>query len=65
VITATSGASEVLRARAYDLLLFCQTVPESTARELAAQGTELNPGITILAISDVGQVQQLGSSLHC
>jgi hypothetical protein len=44
------------------MLLFCQTVSESIAEELAAQATVLNPGIKVLAISDVGQVRQLGSS---
>jgi DNA-binding NtrC family response regulator len=60
--TGTKGASDIIRARAYDMLLFCQTVSESVAEELAAQVTELNPGTKILAISDVGQVRQLGSS---
>jgi hypothetical protein len=44
------------------MLLFCQTVRESTATELAAQAIELNPRIKVLKISDVGQVRQLGSS---
>jgi CheY-like chemotaxis protein len=61
VTTGTTGASEMLRARAYDLLLFCQTVPETTVRELAAQALELNPGLKVLTISNVGQVRQLGS----
>jgi DNA-binding NtrC family response regulator len=62
VTTGTSGASEVLRARARDLLLFCQTVPETTVRELAAQAIELNPRLKVLTISEVGQIRQLGSS---
>jgi DNA-binding NtrC family response regulator len=62
VTTGTSGASEVLRARACDLLLFCQTVPETTVRELAAQAIELNPRLKVLTISEVGQIRQLGSS---
>jgi CheY-like chemotaxis protein len=48
VTTGTTGASEMLRARAYDLLLFCQTVPETTVIELAAQALELNPGFKSL-----------------
>jgi hypothetical protein len=61
VTTGTKGASDVIRVREYDMLLFCQTVSESTARELAAQAIELNPGTKVLAISDIGQVRQLGS----
>jgi len=60
--TGTRGASDVIRARAYDMLLFCQTVHESNAIELAAQAIELNPGIKVLTISDTGEVRQLGSN---
>jgi hypothetical protein len=62
VTSGTGEASDVLRARAYDLLLFCQTVRESTVKELAAQAIELNPGTKVLTISDIGHVRQLGSS---
>lgn len=62
VTTGTKGASDIIRACPYDMLLFCQTVSESIAEELAAQATELNPGTKVLAISNVGQVRQLGSS---
>jgi hypothetical protein len=61
---ATTGpidAPEAIRARPYDLLIFCQTVREATAKKLIAQANELNPGVKVLAISDQGSERRLGS----
>lgn len=54
-----TDAPEAIRAHSYDLLIFCQTVQEATARKLIAQANELNPGVKVLAISD--QERRFGS----
>jgi hypothetical protein len=52
-----------MRARKYDLLIFSQTVQESTARSLIDQARELCPNPRILAIRS-GEDRQLGSPTY-
>jgi DNA-binding response OmpR family regulator len=51
ITTASSrDAGEAVRARKYDLLIFSQTVQETSARSLITQARELHPNTRILAI---------------
>ena len=56
------GAPGALRERSYDLLIFCQSVPDSTAEKLLAQATKLHPGIEVLALSYDGEQRRLGTT---
>ncbi len=56
------GASMALRERLYDLLIFCQSVPDSAARKLLAQATEFHPDIKVLALSYYGEQRRLGTT---
>ena len=47
-----------MRARAYDLLIFCQTVRDPSAEQLLAEATKLYPKVKSLAISDEGEQAQ-------
>jgi hypothetical protein len=46
----------------YHLLIFCQSVPDSTAGKLIAQATKLNPDIKVLALSYDGEQRRLGTT---
>ncbi len=56
------GALEALTERPYDLLIFCQSVPDSTVGELIAQATKLHPYIKVLALSYDGEPRRLGAT---
>ncbi len=45
-------APEVIRTQAYDLLIFCQSVQNSRAKQLLAEALHLHPRTKCLAISD-------------
>ncbi len=63
VVTVNSrGAPEALRKRSYDLMVFCQSVPDSTAGQLIALATKLHPDIKVLAISYEGEQRPLGTT---
>ena len=59
-ITPTAGAPQALRSRPYNLLILCQTVPDSTAREIVAQANQLYPGLKVLAITEEGWERRFG-----
>ena len=54
-------ASATLEARAYDLLILCQTVAEETAVMLAEKMTALNPASKVMVISRQGQLRRFGT----
>ena len=56
-------AIEAIRSTAYDLMIFCQTVPDATAQTLIEQAYEINPGIAILALKHPGQERILDAEL--
>jgi hypothetical protein len=56
------GAPEPLRERLYDLLILCQSVPDSTAEPLIALATKLHPNIKVLALSCDGGPRSLGTT---
>ena len=55
-------APEALRERLYDLLILCQSVPDSTAKTLIALATKLHPDIKVLALSYDGEQRPLGTT---
>ena len=62
VTTDPRGAPDALRGRQYDLLIFCQSVSDSTAGTLITLATKLHPDIKVLAISYDGEERRLGAS---
>jgi DNA-binding response OmpR family regulator len=60
VSTATSNqAFQAVHSAAYDLLIVCQTISDSTAGQLIDEARKLNPNVLALAISQVGQKRDL------
>jgi hypothetical protein len=57
----SADAADAIQARQYDLLIFCQTVPEEAVRKLIAHARALNPGAQFLAISREGEDRRLDS----
>lgn len=53
--TQAAGAPEAISKRAYDLMIFCQSVPDSVAEDLTAQATRFHPDIKVLALSCNGE----------
>jgi hypothetical protein len=64
VTTDSVGALAAMRVRRYDLLIFCQTMPDSTARTMIAEANELYPGIKSLAICEEWQDRELDALRH-
>jgi hypothetical protein len=55
ITTNAAGAPAAISKRAYHLMIFCQTVPDSVAEDLTAQATRFHPGIKVLALSCDGE----------
>ena len=53
--TNAAEAPAAISKRAYDLIIFCQSVQDSVAEDLTAQATELYPGIKVFAFSCGGE----------
>jgi hypothetical protein len=64
VSTSTSQrAFQAVHAAAYDLLIICQTVSDTTAGQLIDKARQMNPYVLALAISQVGQERNLNVEL--
>lgn len=64
IVTASSWeASDAIRERTYDLLIFSQTVQEKVARALIEQARQLHPKSRILAIRS-GEERHVGSATY-
>jgi hypothetical protein len=61
--TDSAGAAEALRKRRYDLLIVCQSVPESTAEFLIAHAKTLYPDIIVMTLSYAGEERPLGTAV--
>jgi hypothetical protein len=61
VATDPVGAIKALQLRSYDLLILCQSVPDSIAKQLIADATSLHPGIKVLALAYDGEDRNLGT----
>jgi hypothetical protein len=57
--TVSSGAHRAILARTYDLLIFCQTVEDTTAEVIAAQAAETFGAVKILAIAEEGHERRV------
>ncbi len=55
ITTNAAGAPAAIGKRAYDLMIFCHSVPDSVAEELTAQATEFYPDVKVLALSCHGE----------
>jgi DNA-binding NtrC family response regulator len=65
IVTASSrDAGEAIQARAYDLLIFSQTVLEETANSLISRARALNPHVKVIAISAEEQERSLASATY-
>jgi CheY-like chemotaxis protein len=65
IVTASSrDAGEAIQARAYDLLIFSQTVLEETANRLISRARAVNPQLNVLAISAEEQERSLASATY-
>lgn len=64
VSTVTSDrAIEAIRSAAYQLLIICQTIPDSIAQNLIDEAREMNPNVLVLAMAQVGQERNLDVEL--
>jgi DNA-binding response OmpR family regulator len=59
--TPFRDAADAIVARRYDLLIFCQTVPDAAASELIDRARAMNPRVQLLAISREGEERKLDS----
>jgi DNA-binding NtrC family response regulator len=65
IVTASSrDAGEAIQARAYDLLIFSQTVREATANSLISRARALNPQLNVIAISAEEQERSLAPATY-
>jgi CheY-like chemotaxis protein len=64
VSTSTSQrAFQAVHAAAYNLLIICQTVSDTTAGQLIDKARQMNPYVVALAISQIGQERNLSVEL--
>jgi DNA-binding NtrC family response regulator len=65
IVTASSrNAGDAIQARAYDLLIFSQTVLEDTANSLISRARAVNPQLNVIAISAEEQERSLASATY-
>src|ERR1700722_12033856 len=62
--TTSRHAVEEIRAKFYDLIIFCQTISDENAQRLIDQGRELNPKLKTLAIHIPGQERDVDAELY-
>ena len=60
--TDTKHAAAAMRARPYHLLIFCEHVPQTTAKRLIRDASQLNPDLRVLVIYNNGKKMRLGSA---
>jgi DNA-binding response OmpR family regulator len=63
-VTTSRLAAESIESIAYDLIIFCQTVPDQAAQMLINQARELNPTVKTLALHVSGQEREIGADLY-
>jgi hypothetical protein len=61
--TTSQHAVEEFRSKFYDLIIFCQTVPEETSRTLIDQAHKLDPTVKTLAIRVSGPERDVDADL--
>ena len=57
------SSQHAVHAAAYNLLIICQTVSDTTAAQLIDKARQMNPYVRALAISQVGQERNLNVEL--
>jgi hypothetical protein len=61
----TREAEAAIRAQAYDLLIFCRTVPDRTAEKLISLANQLHPPATsLLLCSTCGADRRFGTAMY-
>ncbi len=61
--TTSQHAVEEFRSKFYDLIIFCQTIPEETSRTLIDQAHKLDPTVKTLAIRVSGPERHADADL--
>jgi DNA-binding NtrC family response regulator len=64
VTTSSRDAGEAIQARAYDLVIFSQTVLEETANSLISRARAVNPQLNVIAISAEDQERSLALATY-
>ena len=62
--TTSQHAVEEFRSKFYDLIIFCQTVPEETSRTLIDQVHKLDPTVKTLAMRVSGPERDVDADLY-
>jgi CheY-like chemotaxis protein len=62
--TTCQHAVEEIRSQCYDLIIFCQTIPDETAQTMVNQARKLNPSVKALAMHGSGQERDLDAELY-
>jgi CheY-like chemotaxis protein len=62
--TAPKDAVAAIRSTAHDLIIFCQTISDTTAQTLINSARELNPDVLVLAIRHPDQERNLDAELY-
>jgi CheY-like chemotaxis protein len=63
-VSNSRGALESIRSTAADLIIFCQTISDETARQLLDRARDLNPNVLALAITHFGKKRSLEAVLY-
>jgi DNA-binding NtrC family response regulator len=62
--TSPEQAVEEFRSKFYDLIIFCQTIPEETSRTLIDQVHKLDPTVKTLAMRVSGPEHDVDADLY-
>jgi CheY-like chemotaxis protein len=62
--TTSQRAVEEFRSRFYDLIIFCQTIPDETSRMLIDQAHKLDPTVKTLAMRVSGPERDVDADLY-
>jgi CheY-like chemotaxis protein len=62
--TTSEQAVEEFRSKFYDLIIFCQTIPEKTSRTLIDQVHKLDPTVKTLAMRVSGPERDVDADLY-
>jgi DNA-binding response OmpR family regulator len=62
--TTSKDAAEAIRAKSYDLIIFCQTIPNEIAHTLITDAREMNPNVSALSIHLPGQAREVDANLY-
>jgi len=64
LVTTSKHAAKAIGSNTYDLMIFCQTIPDDTAQTLIESARKLNPTVKTLAIHMSGEERGVDADLY-